>query len=96
MKEHGLTFPVVLQKQWEVSREYAFFGTPVAYLIDEAGVIAADVAIGVDAVLDLLRRVRQLLRQRQPAGPPPRLRKLLSLARQRMLAQRQSPLTNNQ
>jgi peroxiredoxin len=93
VKEHGLTFPVVLQKQWEVSREYAFFATPLAYLIDEAGIIAGDVAVGVDAILDLLPRVRQLLRQREAAGHP--LRKLLSLARQRMLAQRPSSLTNN-
>jgi peroxiredoxin len=52
----GLTFPVVLQKQWEVSRAYAMFATPVAYLIDENGIIAADVATGADAILSLLTR----------------------------------------
>jgi thiol-disulfide isomerase/thioredoxin len=31
VKEHGLTFPVLLQKQWEASRDYAYFATPVAY-----------------------------------------------------------------
>jgi len=25
VNEHGLTFPVLLQKQWEVSRDYAIF-----------------------------------------------------------------------
>ena len=31
VKEHGLTFPVVLQQQWEISRRYAMFATPTAY-----------------------------------------------------------------
>jgi hypothetical protein len=52
--EHGLTFPVVLQQQWEVSRDYAMFATPVGYLIDAAGVIATEVAVGVEAILALL------------------------------------------
>jgi peroxiredoxin len=52
--EHGLTFPVVLQRQWEVSRDYAMFATPVAYLIDEQGVIVSDVAVGVEPILALL------------------------------------------
>jgi peroxiredoxin len=54
VKEHGLTFPVLLQQQWEISRHYAMFATPVAYLIDEAGVIVHDVAVGTDAILGLL------------------------------------------
>lgn len=63
VKEHGLTFPVVLQKQWEVSRDYAYFATPVAYLIDEAGVITSDVAVGVEPVVDLMMRVERILRR---------------------------------
>ena len=51
--EHGLTFPVLLQRHWEISREYGMFATPIAYLIDEHGVIAADVATGPDAILAL-------------------------------------------
>ena len=54
VKEHGLTFPVVLQQQWEISRRYAMFATPIAYLIDEAGVIARDVAVGTEAILQSL------------------------------------------
>lgn len=50
---HGLTFPVVLQDQWKLSREYAKFATPIAYLIDGEGRIAADVALGTDAILAL-------------------------------------------
>jgi peroxiredoxin len=50
VKEHGLTFPVLLQQRWEISRLYAIFATPVAYLIDETGLILRDVAVGVDSI----------------------------------------------
>jgi peroxiredoxin len=60
LKEHGLTFPVVLQQQWEISRRYAMFATPVAYLIDEAGVIAQDVAVGTEAIQELMTRAERL------------------------------------
>ncbi len=49
--QYGLTFPVVLQKQWEVSRSYAMFATPVGYVVDETGVLASDVAMGEEAIL---------------------------------------------
>ena len=55
VKEHDLTFPIVLQQQWEISRRYAMFATPIAYLIDEAGVVVHDVAVGTDAILELLK-----------------------------------------
>jgi hypothetical protein len=51
--ELGLTFPVVLQKSWEISLRYGIFATPVGYLIDEQGVIAAGVAKGVEPILAL-------------------------------------------
>jgi peroxiredoxin len=54
VKEHRLTFPVVLQRQWEISRHYAMFATPIAYLIDENGVIARDVAVGVEPIQSLI------------------------------------------
>lgn len=54
--EHGLTFPVLLQRSWEISRLYAKFATPIGYLIDERGVIASDVAIGAEAILQLGER----------------------------------------
>ena len=53
VREHGLTFPVVLQDGWEISLQYAIFATPVGYLIDEHGVIAKEVAIGTQAILNL-------------------------------------------
>jgi len=52
--QHGLTFPIVLQRQWEISREYGKFATPIAYLIDESGIIARELAIGIDPILALL------------------------------------------
>jgi peroxiredoxin len=52
--QHGLTFPILLQQQWEISREYAKFATPIGYLIDEEGIIAREVAIGVEPILALL------------------------------------------
>jgi peroxiredoxin len=54
VKEHGLTFPVVLQQRWEISRLYAMFATPIAYLVGEDGVIANDVAVGVEPILSLM------------------------------------------
>jgi peroxiredoxin len=52
--EHGLTLPVVIQHRWETSRAYGPLATPIAYLIDELGIIAADVAVGAEAILALV------------------------------------------
>lgn len=48
-----LSFPTVVQKQWEVSLQYGMFATPIAYLIDEQGVLLSDVAVGVGPILAL-------------------------------------------
>ena len=53
-REYGLTFPIVLQRKWEISKLYAMFATPIAYLIDEAGIIISGVAAGADEILALL------------------------------------------
>ena len=45
---------VVLQRNWEISRSYATFGTPVAYFIDEQGVIRGKIAEGPAAVINLM------------------------------------------
>jgi peroxiredoxin len=50
IREHGIDFPVVVQPGRRLSREYGIFATPVAFLIDEDGVIARDVAEGTDAI----------------------------------------------
>jgi peroxiredoxin len=57
VKEFGLTFPIVLQQHWEISRRYAMFATPVAYMIDPAGVISHDVAVGVESIQALIAKV---------------------------------------
>ena len=44
---------MVLQRNWEVSLQYAMFATPVGYLIDESGILGSDVAEGSDAILAL-------------------------------------------
>jgi peroxiredoxin len=49
----GLSFPIVMQKQWEISLLYGMFATPIAYLIDEQGVLLSDVAVGVEPILAL-------------------------------------------
>jgi peroxiredoxin len=49
----GVEFPVVLQPGWKVSKEYGIFATPVAFLIDEEGVIERDVARGPAEILAL-------------------------------------------
>lgn len=48
------TLTVALQAHWEISRLYAKFSTPIAYLVDEQGRIASEVAAGAAAVLSLL------------------------------------------
>jgi peroxiredoxin len=57
VKALGLTFPVVLQRHWQISLLYGIFATPVGYLIDEQGTLAADVASGVDAIRALMSGV---------------------------------------
>ena len=49
-----VTFPVVLQRQWEISRRYGMFATPIAFLVDEQGTIAAPVAVGAQRILALI------------------------------------------
>ena len=48
-----LSYPIVMQKQWEISLLYGKFATPIAYLIDEQGVLLSDVAVGVEPILVL-------------------------------------------
>jgi peroxiredoxin len=50
----GLTFPIVMQKQWELSLKYGMFATPIGYLVDERGVLQSGVAVGVEPILRLV------------------------------------------
>lgn len=52
-QEHGFEFPVVVQKQWELSKQYGIFATPVAFLIDENGTVAKPVAQGGSEIFAL-------------------------------------------
>lgn len=51
--EHGLSFPIALQRHWEISRAYGMFATPIAYFIDEEGIVASDVAAGLEPIVQL-------------------------------------------
>jgi len=53
--EFGLTFPVVLQRKWEISLLYGIFATPVAYNVNQDGVIDGNIAIGTEQILSLLK-----------------------------------------
>jgi len=52
-EKHGVTFSILLQRHWEISKDYAMFFAPAGYLIDERGIIANDVAIGAEEILRL-------------------------------------------
>jgi len=58
VKRLGLTFPVALQRSWEISRAYGMFATPIGYLVGEDGVLVEDVALGVNSVLALAAKRR--------------------------------------
>jgi peroxiredoxin len=58
VKKLGLTFPVVLQRSWEISRAYGMFSTPIGYLVDEDGALVEDVAVGGNRILALAAQRR--------------------------------------
>jgi peroxiredoxin len=60
--EHGLKCPILLMKGREDAGPFQHEGTPVAYLLDEEGRVAAPVARGADRVLALALEL---------AGPQP-------------------------
>lgn len=62
LAECGVTLPVALQAHWEISRLYAKFSTPMAYLIDEQGRIASGVASGAAPILALVSKGESELR----------------------------------
>ena len=51
-EEHGLDFPVAVQKGWTLSKEYGIFAIPVAFLIED-GVISRPVARGKEEIIAL-------------------------------------------
>jgi peroxiredoxin len=63
----GLTYPIVVQKQWEISLMYGMFATPIGYLIDEQGVLLSDVAVGVEPILALAEKSASDLTRIKPS-----------------------------
>jgi peroxiredoxin len=63
----GVEFRVVLQSGWKLSKKYGIFATPVAFLIDEEGVIERDVARGPSEILSLAEATLSVER-RVPIG----------------------------
>jgi peroxiredoxin len=53
--EHGIEFPVLIQRGWRLSKKYGIFATPIAFLVDEHGVIAREVARGGPEIMRLAR-----------------------------------------
>jgi peroxiredoxin len=53
---HSFGFPVVIQQHWETSRAYGMLAVPLAYRIDEDGVLISAAAVGEEAVFELARR----------------------------------------
>jgi peroxiredoxin len=53
-RKDRITFPILLQERWEVSKLYATFAVPVAYVIDKNGLIENPVAVGPTGILALL------------------------------------------
>jgi peroxiredoxin len=51
---YGFEFPVAVQDGWRLSKQYGIFAMPVAFFIDEEGMITKDVALGVAEIRALV------------------------------------------
>jgi len=51
--EHALTFPIALQRHWDTSKDYGMFAVPIAYMIDEDGILVSNAAVGPEPILEL-------------------------------------------
>jgi hypothetical protein len=52
-REMGLASPVVLDQQFAVGRAFEASGTSSGMLVDAEGKVASEVAVGVQAILEL-------------------------------------------
>jgi peroxiredoxin len=57
LRTYRPSFQIGIQSGWQVSRAYAMFATPIAYLIDDTGMIITDVMVGVDSIRDMGERI---------------------------------------
>jgi peroxiredoxin len=53
---HRPSFPLALQQHWEISRQYGIVAAPAAFHIDEWGLITSEVAVGPEAIAELVIR----------------------------------------
>jgi peroxiredoxin len=60
-EQHGFQFPVVIQPKWKLSKEYGTLATPVAFLIGEDGLLAAEVAAGKEPIIALAQAAAKAL-----------------------------------
>jgi hypothetical protein len=58
--DDGPIQPILVDEDGATATAFGSHGTPSAFLIDAEGRIAADVAVGADEVLALLRRAERL------------------------------------
>ncbi|MBP1989247.1 thiol-disulfide isomerase/thioredoxin [Paenibacillus eucommiae] len=59
VKEHGFTFPVLLDKEGKVSDSYRFLFIPTSYLIDRDGVVRE--VINVFSMEEMDRKINELI-----------------------------------
>ena len=60
--ELGLTFPVVLQRHWEISQAYRWYaGSYAGWLSDRRGTggFGSDVAVGESGILGLVSKIEK-------------------------------------
>jgi peroxiredoxin len=62
---HDFSFPVALQKRWEISKLYGIFATPVAFLIDDNGIVAREIAKGIDEILVMFNEELHIEQEKQ-------------------------------
>jgi len=55
---HGLTFPIGVQDNWEISRKLGALAAPAACIVDPDGYLESDVLVGRQAIFNLLTRTR--------------------------------------
>ncbi len=55
---HGLTFPIGIQDNWEISRRIGAVAVPAACIIDPDGYLESDVVAGRQAIYNLMSRTR--------------------------------------
>ena len=55
---HGLTFPIGVQDNWEISRTIGALAVPAACIIDTDGCLESDIVAGRQAVFNVLTHAR--------------------------------------